>query len=905
MLLGRAPERARIEALLAGGRDGRSGALVLRGEAGVGKSALLEHAVACADGYRVLSTLGVESESELSFSGLFHLVWPLVGEHLEGLPAAQRRALECVLALGEPGAADRLAVCAATLTLLASASEVAPLLCVADDAQWLDRGSAEALHFAARRIEGDRIVMLFAARDEQPAAFAARGLDELRVDGLDAAAATALLRARSPRHVAAAVASSLHRLTRGNPLAMIELPAALSDAQLAGAEPIDDPLPVGERLERAFVARAGALSEPAQHALLLAAAADRGDVATVLRAAGGSDGVDEGETAGLIRVRAGQIEFRHPLMRSAVYWSATDGARRAAHAALAEAAPAERPEQRAWHRAAATPGLDEQAAAELEAAARVAGGHGGAAAEARLYARAARLTPAPASRWPRLLAGGRAAYLAGLHDLAAALLDEALAGAPDLPLRADLLDARLFVARAQGALGEWLEACLATAAAIEPLDPRRAARLLFQAWDYHYESWELGRARELAERAWRLVGAAPDLEALGEMCWQRVADGDVDGLREIARAAAGRLRDAPAEQVADVVECLVFVEDFAAAREVLRDALPRLREAGAVVALVRALTALSLLELRTSRLAQASAAVHEACTLAEEYDLDYWRSWSQCRLAGVEAMLGTERACRSHVEATIASAARTNDRLAEAVALDALGRLELGMGRVDEAIATLERLSAMVADVRHPGMFQWPADLAEAYVRAGRTADAAAAIATLEAQAGRSAWARGASARCRALLAADDDLDDAFCAALDHWHAEAYDLERARTQLCYGERLRRAGRRSDARVQLRAALATLERLGSDSFASRARAELEASGETARRGDVGLTVELTPRELQVALAVAAGATNREAGAALFLSPKTIELHLSRVYRKLDVRSRTELARRLPAAEAPPS
>lgn len=896
MLLGRDGECERIEALLAGGRVGRSGVLVVRGEPGVGKTALLDFAVERAEGYRVLSTLGLESESAMPFSGLFHLVWPIVTECLDSLPPAQRKALECSLALGEPCVADRLAVCAATLALLAAASEVTPLLCVTDDVHWIDPGSVEALCFAARRIEGDRIVMLFATREDASAAFRTRGLDELTLQGLDATAAVALLHAHSSRPVAATVASALARGTHGNPLAMIELPSVLSDLQLAGRDPIDAPLPVGESLERAFLSRAQVLSRDAQSALLVAAAADRGDIGTIVAAAGGPDGIDECERAGLVRVRTGDVEFRHPMVRSAVYWNAPDGARRAAHAALASSVPADMPDRRAWHRAAAVLGADEGAAAELESAARTAGRRGGVAAEAQLFARAAQITPDPVRRWPRLLAAGRAAYRAGLHDLAASLLDAALAGAEDPHVRADLLDARLFVARAQGDLGEWIGTCLAMAAEIEPLDARRSARLLFQAWDYNYELWELGHARELATRAWRLVRAEPDVAALGEMCWQRVADGDVDSVRSLALAGT-ELMDAPAEQIADFAECLVFIEDHATARELLRPAIPRLRKAGAVVALVRALSALSLLELRTSRLTQASAAADEAATLADEYDLDYWRSWALSRLAGVEALLGQERDCRSHAEAVIASASRTNDRLAEAVALDALGRLELGLGRVEHAIRTLERLAALVAEVRHPGMFHWPAELAEAYIRGGRPADAEAVIADLDARAQMCAWARGAVARGKAMLTAEDDLDAAFAAALDHWRSEASDVDRARTQLCYGERLRRAGRRSDARRQLRAALATFERLGIDAWAVRARAELEASGETARRGDVGVTDQLTPRELQVALVVASGSTNREAGAALFLSPKTVELHLSRIYRKVGVRSRAELASRL--------
>jgi DNA-binding CsgD family transcriptional regulator len=898
MLLGRAPECAQIDVLLEGGREGRSGVLVVRGEPGVGKSGLLRYAVERAEGYRVLSAVGMESESDMVFSGLFQLTRPLVSRHLDALPVAQRRALECALALGEPGVADRLAVCAATLTLLAVASEGQPLLCVVDDAQWLDPGSSEVLQFVARRIEADRIVMLFAARLEEALGFPARGLAQMQLGGLGAADAVALLNAHSERQVSAAVATTLARITRGNPLAMIELPSVLSDAQLAGSDPIDDPLRVGESLERVFLSRVRGLSSAAQRVLLLAAASDRSEIASLVAAGGEPDGIDEAEQAGLIRVRAGRVDFYHPLVRSAVYWHAPGGARRAAHATLANSAAADQPERRAWHRAEATLGTDEEAASDLERAAQTAAGRGGVAAEARLYARAARITPDAGRRGPRLLAGGTAAYRAGLHDLAASLLDEALDGAGDLRLRADLLDARLFVARAQGVIGAWIDQCRGMAAEIEPLDPRRSARLLFQAWDYSYELFQLDEARALADRAWRLVGSEADLAAVGGMCWQRVADGDVEGVRALAVAGARRLEEATGDQVADMAECLVFIEDHAAARDLLEPTLARLRDAGAVIGLVRALTALVLLELRTSRLAQATAAAHEAVTLTEEYGLDYHRAWALSRLAGVEAVLGHEPECRGHVTAALASVRRSNDRLTEAVALDALGRLELGVGRVEDAIEALECVAAMVAEVEHPGMLHWPADLAEAYLRAGRTADAQAVIVSLEERAGTCGWARGAVARGQAMLASDDDLDHAFASALDLWASSGSGVDRARTQLCYGERLRRIGRRSDARAQLRAALATFERLGCDAWAARARAELEASGERARRRDLGLTDQLTPRELQVAVAVAGGSTNREVGAELFLSPKTVELHLSRIYRKLGVRSRTELARRLP-------
>jgi DNA-binding CsgD family transcriptional regulator len=903
MLLGRVPERERIDHLLGDARAGRSGAIVFSGEAGVGKTALLEYAAGTAKGFRVLRAIGIESEASFAFSALMQLTRPVLGA-LDHVPEPQRDALERALGLGlaEAGAHESFLAYAGTLSLLAAAADEEPLLCLVDDAHWLDSSSADAIAFAARRMEAERIAILFAARQREGRGLNAPGVEELTVTGLDEPAARELL-AGGPARVAPAVAHRLIAATQGNPLALIELPAILSVEQRAGREPLDAPLPAGESIERAFLSRARALSDAARRALLLAAASDTGDLDVIVQAAGkDAYAVDEAETAGLVRVRGGDLVFRHPLVRSAVYSGAPAGDRRAAHAALADAIGASNPARRAWHLAEAALGPSEGTARALEDAASAAGRRS-TEDEGRLLERAARLTPDPTQRAPRLLRAGAALHEAGRAEEAMALLDLGLAIVEDPLLRADLHETRLYVARALGSVGANVETCLAEAERVEALDPLRAAGILYHATYQAFERYDLERSAALFRRMEQLAAAGGELSlpTLGAHVWQALREGRSEDVRApaLAGADAALAQARLDEKAVDFAECLTFIEDYPPARRLLERAVPEYRARGRIVDLVRALAALANLELRLGNVARASVAAHEAVQLSEEGALDYWIAWSRARLAGVEAVIGRENECRANVDRSVEICRETGDRETEAHAHDALGRLELGLGRSEQAIAALSDAAAIAGGIAHPGYILWRPDLIEAHVRAGRDRDARRVLLELEETAGSGPWATAVAARCLALVADDDGAFEKAHACCDEWVSP---FERARTELVWGERLRRDGHRVAARERLMAALAEFERLGASSWAARAREELRASGQTVTRGGLIVTERLTPRELEIALHAAAGLTNREIGARLFLSPKTIELHLGRVYRKLGLRSRTELASVMPSGSA---
>ena len=407
-------------------QNGQSRALVLRGDPGIGKTALLEYATERAEGFRVLRAVGIESESKLAFSGLHQLLLPVLGE-LDQVPEAAAEALSRSLALAAPGEVNPFLAYAAVLQLLAAAAEREPILAVVDDAHWLDPASAEAITFVARRLEAESVALLFAVREGEATRLDTRGIPDLRVEGLSAEAAHELLSGTDGGSIAAGVAGRLVDATAGNPLALLEIPRTLSDAQRYGKEPLDDPIAVGESVERAFLSRARSLSPEAGEALLVAAASDTGDLAAIARACGGSAApLDEAEVAGLVKARGGELSFRHPLVRSAVYSAATAGARREAHLALAEAFGAEDADRRAWHLGAATVGPDDEVAAALEDAADRARDRGGAGAEARLLERSATLTRDAGLRASRLARAGWAAFSAGWSDESLALVEQGL-----------------------------------------------------------------------------------------------------------------------------------------------------------------------------------------------------------------------------------------------------------------------------------------------------------------------------------------------------------------------------------------------------------------------------------------------------------------------------------------------
>ena len=914
-LIGREAESALLENLLAQAREGSSAAVVLRGEAGIGKTALLRQTAVLAEslGFLVLRTRGLETESELAFAGLGDLLLP-VADLLTEIPPPQAAAVRAALALGPPTGTDRFAVCAGTLSVLSEAAEGQPVLAVIEDAQWLDHSSAEALGFAARRIDSEGIVILVAIREGEPSEFDPTGLTEIPLAGLTTEAATELLRGAVPADIPDDVAQLLAEAVAGNPLALLELPATLSPGQLAGQESLEAPLAVPS-VTAAFARLLRALPEDTSTALLVAAACDSADLDVISRACL-ELGVDPGalaaaEDAGLVTVAEG-VEFRHPLLRAAAFHQAPAGRRREAHRALAVVA--DNAPSRGWHLAAASLGDDETAASVLEAAAAEARSRGGHAEAASALERAAGLTVAGPARALRLLAAARDARSAGNAPKALRLLSEALPLDDDPRVRARVQHLRGAVEMWSGAPKRAHELLVSEADIVEPHDRERAARMLTDA------TWAALMAADLAgglETGTRARSVAESVGGLGAVA----ADGALgiavllggDSARAIplmARYRAARAELEPANQ-SDAVptpsaQVLMWLEQHDEAREVAVAAVERARAQSALGALPYALAELSDLDFRTGYWPSATANAAEATRVADELGQETVLAYALACLARIEAARGNEEGCRGHA---IRAIELGEHRIGGTVAfgLSALGLLELGLGRPEEAADILGRLAQLAAErgLAEPNVVQWAPDYIEACIRSGREEEALRELTVLESQAevtGRR-WAAATAARCRGLLADAADVSAAFEAALA-LHAEVPSpFERARTLLASGEQLRRSRRRTDARPHLEEALVVFERLGAEPWAARATRELAATGAVASHRVASTADPLTPQELQVALVVAEGATNREAGAKLFLSPKTVEAHLGRIYRKLGVRSRTELARKMMTGTEP--
>ncbi len=911
MLFGRQNECERVDQLLAQARAGRSEALVLRGEAGIGKSALCGYAAEQANDMTVLRARGAPTESELAFSGLADVLRPLLSA-LDKLPAQQAVALASALAIGPPAPVGRFEICAATLGVLGAAAEDGAVLVIVDEAESLDRSSAEALLFAERRLEADRVALLFAVRDGPPTMFDLAELPELRLAPLDRDGAQILLTSCAEVTIAPQVIEQLLLAAAGNPLALVEIPALLSHDQMAGKEPLGDELATAATVERAFLRQVESLEEASREALLVAAASDTGELDTIVSALVAFD-IDPRslaplEKAALVSISGGTLEFRHPLLRAAVYHTASAVARRAAHQALANTVAGERQlDRRAWHLAAAAPGHDEAAARALEEAALAARRRGGHAEAASAFERAGRLSAEGFERARRLREAAADTWLVGRADDARRLLEEALDNADDPSVRAAIQHRR-------GAIDMWQGSPLAAhallvkeAASIEELDPARAAKMLTDAAWACFMAAEISTGLETAERANELgkrVGGIAETLAKAVLGIALVLSGDARRAVPLFTDYIGLLNSVESSPSPGLYQplrpdgqLLMWFEQYDRAREVLVKTIDRARAGSALGALPYALSVLADLDFRTGNWAAAYAGATEAVRLADETNQITTLAFSLGGLARLEAAQGRESDCREHSERAMAIA---YPRVGAVVALagSGLGLLELGLGHVEQAMEQLEALARRATEhgLKEPGVIQWAPDLIETYVRVGRSAEAKLALAQFESLARKNqrTWALAAAARCRGLLAAEDGFEVEFRRALELHARTPTPFERARTELCLGERRRRANRRAEAREPLRAAWMTLERLGAAPWSERARAELAATGEKARRRDPYAAEQLTPQELQVALVVARGATNKEAGAALFLSPKTIETHLGRVYRKLNVRSRTELA-----------
>jgi DNA-binding NarL/FixJ family response regulator len=809
--------------------------------------------------------------------------------------------------LAEGGSDDRFLVSLAALTLLAEAAERQPLLCLIDDAQWLDDASSDTLLFVARRLEVEGIVMLFAAREGEVRRFEAPGLPELRLAGLEPAAAGALI----DRHAGAALSSDVReRLvaeTGGNPLALLELSSSLSEAQLSGAEAVLAPIPVSARVERAFLARVDRLPEETQTLLLVAAADDSGELATVLRAAAhlgaAAEALDGAEQAGLAHVRGTRLELRHPLVRSAVYQAAPLSRRQAAHRALASVLDGEvEADRRAWHRAAASVEPDPSVGEELEQAAERARRRSGFAAASLAFERAAALTADKEHRTRRLTAAAENAWLAGRVERALMLLEAARTLVSEPIQRADIDRFLGLIEMTRGVPADACQLLLRAATEVAPSDGERALHLLNIAGLAAAYAGDRDAAVAIAELARGLPAEeTPFVRMLAQLLvgLGAHAEGDFAGAAPRLRAALELAEELDGDAASEEPVALLFagraalyLGDDQAAYRTHREAAARARASGALSIVTQILPRLATAEIWAGRWPSAAANAREGVQLAREIGQHDLVAQQLVLLALIAAVRGSEDECRSlAAESRELASARGLGIVAE-LAHWALAVLELGLGRAEEALRRCREISTTLV------VFWGGLDRIEAAIRAGEWETARAWLDVFEswAKSSTAAWARAVVLHCRALLSDDEsETERLFLAALDA-HAEASrPFEHARSELAYGVFLRRVRRRVEAREQLRAALDGFETLGATLWAERARVELRASGQTARKRDSSTRDELTSQELQIARFVAEGLTNREVAAQLFLSPRTIDFHLRNVFKKLGISSRTALAR----------
>ncbi len=901
-LLGRNEERLALDRLLAQALDGRSGALALVGEPGIGKTALLDYAAERAQGMRVLRARGVESEAVIPFAGLSELLHPLLGA-LDQIPALQARALAGALALGPARAGDRFAVSAATLSLLSASAEEEPLVLLVDDAHWLDRPSAETLLFAARRLLADPIAIVLSARDGQSSLLDGADLRTLTVAGLDRSDATELLAGMG---VADAAVARLYGATGGNPLALRELASA--DTEPAGV-PGAMPVPISTSIATSFSARFAGLPEPTRRVLVLVAASDVRTLAVLARAAA-NIGLDIGdltaaEQVDLVTIGSGEVEFAHPLARTAMYADAPVQERREAHAALAAALPDRDSDRRAWHLAAASVGPDDRVSEELEQAGARARERSAYAAAAAAFERAAGLASIDDVRDRLLLAAADASWLAGDAQRTLALLDRAQTHlpAPAVAARIDYLRGQ--IAMRCGPVTDGYPLIAGAAAQIADADPELAAAMLAQAVHGCLYTGDTPAMIAAAELAVELAGRrnSPRGEFLAAMArgMALVADGQgeagADSTRHAVEILEGseELREDP-ELLAWAALGPLWLREADTGRGLIERASERVRAQAALGSLPYLLHLLARDQATTDRWPAAEASYDEAIRLGRETGQRVEVAAALAGLAWLQARQGREDSCREHAVEAMKMCDELGLSLSGVWAIQALGDLELGLGR---PVAAIEHYLVQAQELRSSGIADVdlsPApELVEALLHLGRGEEAATLTVDFTAQAAAKGqpWALARAARCRGLMADTGEMEPCFEEALK-LHGQTPDaFETARTHLAYGARLRRARKRVRAREQLRSAIAIFERLGAQSWVEQAGAELAATGETARRRDASTLDDLTPRELRIARLLCEGKTTREVAAAIFVSPKTVEYHLGHVYRKLGIHSREEL------------
>ncbi|HEX3814293.1 MAG TPA: AAA family ATPase [Mycobacteriales bacterium] len=908
VLRGRRGECEALDRQLRGIAGGQSSVLVLRGEAGVGKSALLEYVAERASGCRVVRAVGVQSEMELAFAGLHQLCAGML-DRIAGLPGPQRDALQAAFGLQEGGNPDHFAVAVAVLSLLSEAAETEPLVCLIDDAQWLDRASSQALAFVSRRLLAERIAMVFAVREPVDVPDLA-GLPELVIEGLPDSEARLLLASGIPGRLDERVRDRIVAETRGNPLALLELPRGMTPADLAGGFGLPGTGSLAGRIEQVFADRVDSLPPDSRELLLLAAAEPLGDVTLLWRAAEHLGikpaAAEPAEAAGLVEFGA-RVQFRHPLVRSAAYRTAAPHDRQEAHRALAEATDADAdPDRRAWHRAQATVGLDETVATELERSAVRAQRRGGAAAAAAFLQRAAVLTPDPARRAERALAGARAKIEVADPDAASELL-----GMADLcPLddyqraRARRLRAQVAFSRSRGsdALPLLLDAAKGLAAFNTDLT-RDTYLEAFAAAIYAGEFGHQDEVKRVAAAA--LSGPVKPGDAIAALV-RGLATVFIDGYP----AAVPPLRKAldvfrHADENADDINrwqwlaCRIAFDlwDKELSAELSGRGLRLARETGALGILPIAANFRAGTHVHAGEFAAASVLMEEAAAITE--------ATGTAPLVYTLPMLAAYRGEEAETMSLLDVARRDAVDRGQGLALSMIGCAQAvllnGLARYEEAVAAAEPAS------RPAGLGVYAlslVELIEAAVRSGRPELAASALDRLAERTGASStdWARGLEARSRALLAAGSAAESLYQEAIARLASGNVTLYLARARLVYGEWLRRENRRVDARRQLSAAHDLFDGFGARAFAERARRELLATGETARRRSPDALSLLTPQEAQIARLAGAGLTNPEIGAQLFISPRTVEYHLRKVFPKLDISSRKDLRPALAGARA---
>jgi DNA-binding CsgD family transcriptional regulator len=903
-LLGRENECKALDDLVAGARAGRSGVLVLRGEPGIGKTELLGHLLARATGCRTIRAAGVQSEMELSYAGLHQLCAPLL-TGLDQLPEPQRDALGTAFGLRAGAAPDRFLVGLATLSLIADAGGDQPLVCLVDDAQWLDKASALTLEFMARRLLAESVVLVFAVR-EPSAGHVLGSLPELSVTGLTERDSRTLLDSVVTGPLDERVRDRIVAESRGNPLALLELPRGVTAAELAGGFELPDARPLSSQIEQGFLRRVQALPAETRRLLCIAAAEPLGDV-TLLRRAAGRLGIDADtavshEGVGDLIALGTRVRFRHPLVRSAAYRAADPSERREVHKALAEVTDARLdPDRRAWHLADAASGPDETVAVELERSAGRAHARGGIAAAAAFLQRATALTQDPARRAQRAVDAAGAKLHAGAFESAATLLATAAAGPLDELGRARIEVLRAGMAFAQNRGGEAPRLLLAAARRFGRLDEVALARETYlDAIAAAIFAGRLARGPGLLEVGEAARDAPPaQRPQLSDMVLDaltvRLTEGYPASVPMMERALEALCDEGlPAEEqlrrlwLASVIASDLWDDEHwhvAATRHVTIT-----REAGALSALPDALDSRAFVHLIAGELAAAESLIEETAAVCAATGNS---SPGRVGPLGLAVWCGREAEARTLIEANLSEAVPRGQGATVTVTRWYEAVLCNGLGQYAQALAAAREAAAEPREFASP---RWGlVELIEAAVRSGSPEPATDALERLSetTRASGTDWALGVEARSRALLSEGDTAERLYREAIERLDRTRVHMELARAHLLYGEWLRRENRRVDARAQLDVAHQMFSRFGAEAFAERARVELQATGAKVRNRMAAVTTALTPQEAQIARLAGKGLTNPEIGAQLFISRHTVEWHLRKVFSKLNISSRREI------------